>query len=261
MVKEEQSPRIRHRGIYLLPNLFTVAALFAGFYAIVAATKDHFETSAIAIFVGILLDSLDGRIARLTGSQSEFGAQMDSLSDMICFGVAPALVLYIWSLWVMGKPGWLAAFFYTTCTALRLARFSAQSQSTNKRYFQGLATPAAAGLVASMIWVCVRFDIDGKDITLWMTIVAIILGMFKVSTIRYRSFKDIDLRNKVPFITVLVIVLVLVFISFDPPTVLLGIFFIYVCSGPVMTLWQLQKRRKIKRLRGQKRQSGENKKT
>lgn len=233
-----------HRGIYLLPNLFTLGALFAGFYAIVAATKQHFEAAAVAIFVGMILDSLDGRIARLTGSQSEFGAQMDSLSDMVCFGVCPALVLYSWSLVYMGKIGWLAAFIYAACTALRLARFNSQTQATNKRYFQGLATPAAAALVASIIWVAEVYGISGKMVSLAMTIVAVLLGLLKVSTIRYRSFKDIDLRGRVPFMTIFILVLILALISFDPPDVLLGIFLIYVLSGPTMTIWQMRYRRR-----------------
>lgn len=246
-MSELPTKKTTHRGIYLLPNLFTLGALFAGFYAIVAATKQHFEAAAVAILLGMILDSLDGRIARLTGSQSEFGAQMDSLSDMVCFGVSPALVLYSWSLVYMGKIGWLAAFIYAACTALRLARFNSQTQSTNKRYFQGLATPAAAGLVASMIWVAQVFGITGKMVTLPMTIIAVLLGLLKVSTIRYRSFKDIDLRGRVPFMTIFVLVLIFALISFDPPDVLLAIFLIYVLSGPAMTIWQMRFRRRSKR--------------
>ena len=244
---EKTTGRKRVRGIYLLPNLFTVGALFAGFYAIVAATKQHFDVAAIAIFVAMLLDALDGRIARLTHSQSEFGAQMDSLSDMISFGLSPALVLYIWSLSTMGKPGWLAAFFYTVCTALRLARFNSQSEQANKRYFQGLATPAAAGLIASIIWVCAEYQIDGHGIALLMTIVTVIVGLLKVSTVRYRSFKDLDVRGKVPFMVILIIVLVLMLIAFDPPIVFLVVFSAYAISGPIETLWGLRKRRLTRR--------------
>jgi len=255
MKQDEKSPiRPRVKGIYLLPNLFTVAALFAGFYAIVAATKSLFDLAAMAIFIAMLLDALDGRIARLTHSQSEFGAQMDSLSDMVCFGITPALVLYEWSLVVMGKPGWLVAFFYSVCTALRLARFNSQSQQTNKRYFQGLATPAAAGVVASMIWFCTEFEIVGKNYGLIVTIITLVLGFLMVSTIRYRSFKDLDVRGKVPFIVILIVALVLVLISFDPPAVLLTIFGVYVISGPVTTLWGLRKKRQKRRQKAKKRQ-------
>lgn len=248
MKNDEKSPaKPRVKGIYLLPNLFTVAALFAGFYVIVAATKGLFDLAAMAIFVAMLLDALDGRIARLTHSQSEFGAQMDSLSDMVCFGITPALVLYEWSLNYIGKPGWLVAFLYAVCTALRLARFNSQSQQTNKRYFQGLATPAAAGVVASMIWTCTEFQILGEEITILVAVITTILGLLKVSTIRYRSFKDLDVRGKVPFIVILIIVLGLVLVSFDPPAVLLALFAGYVLSGPIGTLWGLRKVRKRKR--------------
>lgn len=239
---------IRGRGIYLLPNLFTIAALFAGFYAIVAASKQNFEPAAIAILIAMVFDGLDGRIARLTHTQSEFGAQLDSLSDMVCFGLTPALVLYSWSLAYFGKPGWLAAFIYAACTALRLARFNSQSQGENKRYFQGLATPVAAGLMACIVWVCTMYEVDGRDLSFWIMIITVFVALLKVSTIRYRSFKDFDVRNRVPFMMIIVIVLILVLISFDPPDVLLAIFATYVLSGPVMTLWGLRgKRRSAKR--------------
>lgn len=245
MNQEVPKARLR-RGIYLLPNLFTVSALFAGFYAIIAATQHRFELAAIWIFVAMLLDGLDGRVARLTHSQSEFGAQFDSMSDMVCFGITPALVVYIWSLHAMGKPGWIAAFLYAVCTALRLARFNSQSQQENKRYFQGLATPAAAGLVASLVWVFTKYDVYGESLALLMMIVVVSLSLLKVSTIRYRSFKDLDLRNKVPFIAILIVVLVIVLISFDPPDVFLAVFTAYVLSGPVSTIWQMRKWRGLK---------------
>lgn len=239
----------RIRGIYLLPNLFTLAAMFAGFYAIVAGMKGHYENAVIAIFMAVILDGLDGRIARLLHAQSEFGAQLDSLSDMISFGITPAMVMYTWSLAVLGKPGWLAAFLYAACTALRLARFNIQVSKVEKRYFQGLATPAAASLVASIIWVCSVYGVTGESIAIPMLVIAILLGLLKVSTIRYRSFKDLDLRNKVPFVAILVIVLVIVFISFDPPDILLILTFLYVISGPIGTVWVLNKKRRLKRTR------------
>ncbi len=244
---EKTTRKPRARGIYLLPNLFTVGALFAGFYAIVAATKQHFDVAALAIFIAMLLDALDGRIARLTHTQSEFGAQMDSLSDMVCFGLSPALVLYIWSLSAMGKPGWLAAFFYTVCTALRLARFNSQSQQTNKRYFQGLSTTAAAGFIASIIWTCQEYHISGQEFSLIITIVTVLVGVLKVSTVRYRSFKDFDVRGRVPFMVILIIVLLMVLIAFDPPIVFFVIFSAYTLSGPVGTLWGLRSRKRKRR--------------
>ncbi len=223
----------RHRGIYLLPNLFTMGALFAGFYAIVAATKHSFDNAAIAIFVAILLDGLDGRIARMTHSVSDFGAQFDSLSDMLCFGITPALVLYIWSLSTLGKAGWLICFAYTAATALRLARFNTQLGSPDKRYFQGLSTTLSAGFVASVLWTCVQYQIDGAAIAWLVGLIAVLLAILKVSSIRYRSFKDLNLRGKVPFLVIPIIGLLFMLISYSPPHVFLILFSIYVASGPV----------------------------
>src|SRR5689334_3768014 len=152
--------RFGRRGIYWLPNLFTTASLFSGFYAIVQAMNGRFETAAIAIFVSMVLDGLDGRIARLTHTQSEFGAQYDSLSDMVSFGAAPALVMYVWALKDLGKLGWIAAFVYCAGAALRLARFNTNIDVIDKRYFQGLPSPMAAALLAVLLWV---FDDLGID--------------------------------------------------------------------------------------------------
>jgi len=248
----------RVRGIYFLPNLFTVGALFAGFYAIVAAAHNLFHFAALAIFVAMLLDALDGRIARLTHSQSEFGAQMDSLSDMVSFGVSPAVVLYMWSLKALGKAGWLVAFFYMVCTALRLARFNSQSQQLNKKYFQGLATTPAAGVIAGGIWACTEFQIDGRDLSVFVMAITIVLGLLKVSAIRYRSFKDLDIRGKVPFIVILIIVLGFVLISFNPPLILLLIFSCYALSGPIFTLWGIRARKSVRRERSKKRNQDSN---
>lgn len=242
-----QAPITRARGIYLLPNLFTVAALFAGFYAIVAAMKGLYEEAAIVIFVAMLFDGLDGRVARMTNTTSEFGAQLDSLSDMACFGVAPALVLYSWSLHSMGKAGWLAAFVYTVCTALRLARFNTQVGKVNQKYSQGITTTAAAGLIASMVWTAAKFGIDGEQVALPVMMIAVLVGVLKVSTIRYYSFKTIDLRGKVPFVVIIILVMLFVLISFDPSDILFVIFGGYVISGPVMTLWGLHRRRRRKK--------------
>lgn len=238
----EYPEKISQRGIYLLPNLLTTAALFAGFYAIVAAMKGHFEIAAIAIFVAMVADGLDGRVARLTNTQSSFGAQYDSLSDMAAFGIAPALVIYSWSLYHLGKMGWLAAFLYAAATALRLARFNAQV--ADKRYFQGLPCPSAAGLIASIVWMGSSYEIIGTTIAIPLAGLAIVVAGLMVSTIRYTSFKSIDFKGKVPFITVVVAVFVIAAIALEPPEMLFGLFFLYIISGPILTLWQLRKMRK-----------------
>ncbi len=240
----------RSRGIYLLPNLFTTAALFAGFYAIVAAMNGQFEKAAIAVFVAMVLDGLDGRVARLTNTQSEFGAEYDSLSDMVSFGLAPSLVMYQWSLSAMGKLGWLAAFVYAAGAALRLARFNTQVGIADKRFFQGLASPAAAAVVAGAVWVGVSYGVDGKSLVLLNFLLTVAAGVLMVSNVRYYSFKDLDLRGKVPFVAVLIVVLVFVFVSIDPPQVLFAAFLVYALSGPVMTLVMRSRMRKEKHAKG-----------
>src|SRR5579862_3353826 len=187
---EDNSEKPQQRGIYLLPNLLTTAALFAGFYAIVAAMKGNFETAAIAIFVAMIADSLDGRVARLTHTQTAFGAEYDSLSDMAAFGIAPALVAFSWSLFSLGKLGWLAAFLYTAATALRLARFN--TQIIDKNYFQGLPSPSGAGLLASLVWMGSSYEIEGHAVAVVVAIMTIIVAGLMVSTTRYHSFKNID---------------------------------------------------------------------
>ena len=245
MIEANKQPRVR--GIYLLPNLLTVGAMFSGFYAIVVAMKGYYESAGIAIFIAMIMDMLDGRIARLFHAQSEFGVQLDSLSDLLSFGVAPALVMYSWSLTFIGKPGWLAAFIYVACTALRLARFNVRIKKIDKRYFQGLPTPSAAGLVASIISVCNGFNITGQSIAFPLSVLAILLGLLKVSTIRYRSFKDFQLHNRVPFVMILGAVLMIALIAFDPSDILCVLFFLYVISGLISTLWSAYKRRQQKR--------------
>ncbi|MCK5640020.1 MAG: CDP-diacylglycerol--serine O-phosphatidyltransferase [Gammaproteobacteria bacterium] len=241
--ENNQKPR---RGIYLLPNLFTTVGLFAGFYAIVSAMDGRFEAAAIAIFVAMVMDGLDGRVARLTNTQSDFGMEYDSLSDMISFGLAPALVMYTWSLSVMGKLGWLAAFIYTACAALRLARFNTRSESTDKRFFQGLASPAAAALLVGLIWVGTVYGIAGSEVGKWTVAVTILAGGLMVSNIRYYSFKDMDFKGKVPFFVMLIVVLVFVFITLDPPRVLFSMAMIYAISGPVITLVMLYRSRRMR---------------
>ncbi|MDF1654815.1 MAG: CDP-diacylglycerol--serine O-phosphatidyltransferase [Coxiellaceae bacterium] len=236
-----QSKSRLSRSIFLLPNLLTTAALFCGFYSIVAAMKGYFDLSAISLFFAMAFDFLDGRVARLTHTSSEFGAQYDSLSDMVCFGLAPALLLYQWSLQALGKPGWLAAFFYTACTALRLARFNIQEP--DKHYFYGLSTPAAAAVVASFVWMCYGHEVIGTHYAYLVALFTIVLALLKASSVPYRSFKDIDLKGKVPFIVIFIALLVLVLISFNPPHVLFVLFAGYALYGPVLYGWQLIFRR------------------
>lgn len=245
MNNDNATPK-RRRGIYLLPNLFTTAGLFAGFYAIVAANKGHFEAAAIAVFVAMIMDGLDGRIARLTNTQSDFGKEYDSLSDMVAFGLAPALVMYEWALNGLGKLGWLAAFIYTAGAALRLARFNVQHAVVNKRYFQGLASPAAAGVLGGMVWVGNDFGLrDVKWIMVLAAVLTAVVALLMVSNIRYRSFKDLDLRGRVPFVAVLLLVLTFAFISIDPPQVLFALFFGYALSGPINSVVFIRKRKQL----------------
>ncbi|MBS0423345.1 MAG: CDP-diacylglycerol--serine O-phosphatidyltransferase [Proteobacteria bacterium] len=237
--------RLRRRGIYLLPNLFTTAALFAGFYAIVQAMNGNFEYSAIAVFIAMVLDGLDGRVARLTGTQSEFGAEYDSLSDMVSFGVAPALIVYEWALKEMDQWGWIIAFIYCACAALRLARFNTNIAVVDKRFFQGLPSPAAAALIAGLVWVTINFDIQGSDVKWLASIVTLFAALTMVSNIPYYSGKEFNLRRRVPFFTVLLIVLFFfVLIPSHPPLVLFILFGVYAFSGYVIKLWRLGRGKK-----------------
>jgi CDP-diacylglycerol--serine O-phosphatidyltransferase len=219
------------RGVYLLPNAFTTAALFCGFYAIVMAMNLKFDHASIAIFAAMVLDSLDGRVARLTNTQSEFGAQYDSLSDMVSFGAAPALVIYEWSLRGMGKLGWLAAFVYCAGAALRLARFNTNIAVVDKRYFQGLPSPAAAALVAGLVWLMDDLGFVGADLNWVSWTITLYAGLTMVTNVPFYSFKDINFRKPVPFIVAFLIVLAMVAISGDPPKVLFGLFVRYGLSG------------------------------
>ena len=248
-----QPPRLkRHRAIYLLPNMFTTAALFAGFYAIVAAIHDHFEPAAIAVFIAMVLDGLDGRVARLTHTESAFGTEFDSLADMVSFGLAPALIMYQWALsdmanlgWVPAKLGWLAAFLYTACAALRLARFNIQLGSTDKRFFIGLPSPSAAAIMVGLVWVGNDLEFHGKQL-LWLAfLVTISTGILMVSNVFYYSFKQVNLRGPVPFMTVLTMVLALVLVALNPPKMLFTGFAIYGLSGPVV--WLLRVRQRARR--------------
>src|SRR5512136_1545748 len=213
---------IRRRGIYLLPNIFTTAALFAGFYAIVMAMNQRFDNAAVAIFIAMILDTLDGRVARLTRTQSAFGAEYDSLSDMVCFGAAPALVVYEWALKGLGKLGWIAAFVYCAGAALRLARFNTNIGIVDKRYFQGLPSPAAAALVAGFVWIMNDLGFLGEEVRWYAFAITLFAGLTMVSTVRYWSGKDINLRRSVPFMAVPAIVLFYALVSSYPPGVLFG---------------------------------------
>lgn len=240
MVKPDEQ---HNKGIYLLPNLFTTAGLFAGFYAIVAAIRGDFSTAAIAIFIAMIMDGLDGRIARLTNTQSAFGAEYDSLADMVAFGLAPALVMFEWALSGMGKFGWMVAFIYAACGALRLARFNTQVGIADKRFFQGLPSPAAAACIAGWVWLGHNYELDASVLTTVATPLTFITAILMVSTVRYHSFKELDLRGKVPFMVILGLVLLFALIAIDPPIVLFSAFMIYALSGPVLTLIQLRKHR------------------
>ena len=243
--KPEGADKPRRRGIYLLPNAFTTAALFCGFYAIVMAMNQKFEHSAWAIFIAMVLDGLDGRIARLTNTQSEFGAQYDSLSDMVSFGAAPALVMYEWSLRGLGKLGWIAAFVYCAGAALRLARFNTNIEVVDKRFFQGLPSPSAAALVAGFILLMVDQEVSGIELRWVSWGIAVFAGLTMVTNVPFYSFKDVNFRKSVPFIAVFLIALVFALVSIDPPKVLFPIFIAYGLSGYAVSAWRLAKGKKV----------------
>lgn len=244
MSNESDNEHHRRRGIYLLPNLLTTGTLFAGFYAIIAATQGDFAAAAIAIFAAMLTDMLDGRVARLTHTESDFGIQYDSLADLVAFGLAAGLVAYLFSLqgfgeikFLGGKLGWLAAFFYMASAALRLARFNVtRGGLSEKKVFLGLPSPAAAGLLVGFVWVVHDFGVSGEGALIPVLLLTVIAGALMVSNIRYHSFKDMNLRERVPFAYILLVLLVFVLISLDPPRVLFGVFFTYAISGPAMAV-------------------------
>jgi CDP-diacylglycerol---serine O-phosphatidyltransferase len=246
-MEETPVPRKRPRGIYLLPNLFTTAALFAGFYAVLAATQGRFEASAIAIFAAMLLDGFDGRVARMTHTQTAFGAEYDSLSDMVAFGVAPALVAYHWALGGLGKVGWLAAFVYCAAAALRLARFNTQVGTADKRFFQGLPSPSAAAIVAGGVWIGADQGIDPSYVSWLAAFLTAGAGLLMVSNFRYWSFKQLDVQGRVSFLLAVVVMLAIALILIHPPVVLFLGFMGYAVSGPIWTLIQLRERRASRR--------------
>ncbi len=244
LATQSPPPARRARGIYLLPNAFTTGALFCGFFAVVQAMNDQFAAAAVATFIAMVLDGLDGRVARLTNTQSAFGEQYDSLSDMVSFGVAPALIMYEWALHDLGKWGWLAAFVYVAGAALRLARFNTNLGVVDKRFFQGLPSPAAAALVVGLVWLATDLresrliNMTGKDLSWLAWIMTVYAGLSMVSNAPFYSFKTINLRKSVPFMAALVLVLVFVLISSDPPMMLFGLFLCYGLSGYVV--WALR---------------------
>lgn len=230
---EDKKEHWRSKSIYLLPNLFTTAALFAGFYAVVAAMKGLFDVAAIAIFIGMIADGFDGRVARMTGTHSAFGAEYDSLSDLVGFGVAPALVSYSWGLHYLGKLGWLCAFVYCAATALRLARFNTSTTSLDKRYFYGLPCPSAAAVIASSIWLFELLGWHNEMLYVFVGALNVAMGVLMVCNVRYSSFKTLNLKDKVPFIVMLLTVIAFVMVALEPPVVLFVVFGAYAASGPL----------------------------
>ena len=241
--------RKRRKGIYILPNLFTLAALFGGFYAVVMAMNGRFDLAAVGVFCAMVLDSLDGRVARMTNTQSAFGEQMDSLSDMVSFGAAPALIAYEWALKGLGRWGWIAAFVYCACAALRLARFNVNTGVVDKRFFQGLPSPAAAALVAGFIWLMTEIGVRGEDldwiswkqVTWTMFVVTLYAGLTMVTNVPFYSFKDVQMKKSVPFVVIVLIALVIAIINIHPPIVLFSVFVVYGLSGYVVYGWRKYK--------------------
>lgn len=229
-IKKPRQKRFR-RGIYWLPSFFTIGAMFLGFYSIILASQGRFVHSVIAILMAMVMDGLDGRVARMTGTQSEFGAELDSLSDLISFGLAPALLVYFWILFPLGKLGWMVAFIYTACGALRLARFNSQSESESPRYFRGLSIPMAACVLSSSVWLCLDYGIQFGWLPYLMSVCMVLVGLLMVTTIRYRSFKDINTRGRVSFHIVLAFALLFALITYSPSVVLFFLSCVYALSG------------------------------
>jgi CDP-diacylglycerol--serine O-phosphatidyltransferase len=241
MPQEGVVVRKRRKGIYILPNLFTLAALFGGFYAVVMAMNGRFDLAAVGVFSAMVLDSLDGRVARMTNTQSAFGEQMDSLSDMVSFGAAPALIAYEWALKGLGRWGWIAAFVYCACAALRLARFNVNTGTVDKRYFQGLPSPAAAALVTGFIWIMTDYGIKPYEVKWMMFAVALYAGLTMVTNVPFYSFKDISMKKSVPFVVIVLMALGIAVINIDPPSVLFGVFVLYGVSGYLVYAWRKAK--------------------
>ncbi|WP_446719565.1 CDP-diacylglycerol--serine O-phosphatidyltransferase [Hydrogenophaga sp. OTU3427] len=240
---EPSVPARRPKGIYMLPNMITLAALFGGFYAVVMSMNGRYDLATVGIFAAMVLDSLDGRVARMTHTQSAFGEQMDSLSDMVSFGAAPALIAYEWSLKGLGRWGWIAAFVYCACAALRLARFNVNTAVVDKRYFQGLPSPAAAALVAGFIWLTTEAGFKGYELQWPMFAITLYAGLTMVTNVPFYSFKDLSLKKSVPFAAIVLVALGIAVINIHPPTVLFGLFVLYGLSGYAVYGWRKAKGR------------------
>lgn len=252
----EPGNRTIRKGVYLLPNALTTAALFAGFFSIIGGINGHYAASAIAVVVAGVLDGLDGRVARLTNTQSEFGVQYDSLSDLISFGLAPALLVFNWSLASLsdlgptaGKLGWLATFLFVACAALRLARFNTQVGVEDKRYFQGLASPAAAGLLVTTVWFFTDRGVSGETVRWLIWFETVVLGLLMFSRVRYFSGKGWPSGDRIPLTVLFLVVLIIVLLALDPPAVLMGMGLVYVASGIIVTVsgryqWRLRRGRR-----------------
>lgn len=240
---DQKSSKIRNRGIYLLPNLFTTGALFSGFYAIASAIDGRFEIAAILIFVSLVLDGLDGRVARMTNTQSDFGAEYDSMADMISFAAAPAIIMYLWALSSLGQAGLIGSFVHLAGGALRLARFNTQLATQDKRYFQGLPSPAAASILAGLVWISEKYGYAVESLPWLVLIMTVATGLLMVSNFRYYSFKDINFRGKVPFVVMIGVMLGFAVTLSNPATILFLFFFGYALSGPAVTMILLRRKR------------------
>ena len=238
-IVSEGGKKVRRRGVYLLPNLFTLAALFAGFYAVIAGMSGNFNEAGWAILVAAVCDGLDGRIARLTGTQSAFGAEFDSLSDMVSFGVAPALIMFSWGFAPLGQVGWAASFIYMSCAALRLARYNVQLGTVDKRFFLGLQSPMAAGLVAGVPWVGFRYGVEITPLVAYLcAILTIFTGLLMISNYKYFSFKELNFKGTVPYMVFVFTIVLLVLIAQSPHEVLVLTCVIYATSGPASWLYR-----------------------
>lgn len=245
------APRPRNRGVFLLPNLFTTAVMFSGFYAIVAATDGNFDRAGIAIFIAMVCDGLDGRIARWTNTQSEFGKEFDSLSDMVAFGLAPAVVAYMWGVAAIAeygavwyRLGWLATFFYAACAGIRLARFNSRAATSDKRYFEGLPSPSGAALLAGFVWMLADLEREGLRALILAFVVAMVAGALMVSRFRYVSGKDLDPKMRIPVAFMVLVPLGFVLVGSSPPEMLFALFAVYASSGPLLWAWRKLRRSK-----------------
>ena len=255
-LEQMEENHAKRKGVYLLPNLITTGALFAGFSAVVAAMDGNFVPAAVAIYIAMVLDGLDGRVARMTSTESDFGKQYDSLADMVSFGLAPSLVFYLWGVehleelgWLWGKLGWLVAFFFAVAAALRLARYNSRAAAADKRYFEGLPSPSAAAVVAGLVWISTVLEASGVVAMIAGLAVTATVGGLMVSRLPYYSGKDFNLGERIPFGYVLLIPAVFILISLNPPTVLFVLFFSYSLSAPLVAAWRWLRRRQRQQLR------------